>query len=99
MQFAVRRNYYRLLSHVSSNTGIQDDVEVERIGNRGGHCFEYLRNGLICNADLTLEPYIPQERSAKIWDLDHRCVNFEDVSKWATLVRSSDREGIDIAGG
>lgn len=33
-------------------------------------------------------------KTGKVWDVSHQCVDFESLSKWATLVRATDDEGI-----
>ncbi|KAK4493596.1 hypothetical protein PRZ48_015263 [Zasmidium cellare] len=42
-------------------------------GQHIGHCFEYLRQSLICNADLTLE------YTAVGWEVEHLCKNPKEV--------------------
>lgn len=48
-------------------------TEAELYGHHIGHCFDYLRQSLECNADLTLE------YTAVGWEVEHLCKNPKDV--------------------
>jgi hypothetical protein len=47
------------------------------------HCFEYLRQSLICLADSNLETMNYTERGISGWETKRTCANFEKLSKWA----------------
>lgn len=59
----------------------------------GSHCIEYIRQQLLCNPDLTLEPVDAQAHMLD-WGVERQCVSFEQVSEWARAERTSDDEGI-----
>lgn len=60
----------------------------------GSHCIEYIRQQLICNPDLTLEPVDMSNGNPKEWGIERRCLNFDEVSEWARTKRSNDEDGI-----
>lgn len=52
----------------------------EKVAHHSAHCFEYLRQGLMCNADTTLEGKTgagPGEGS------EHECVDYDALLAWA----------------
>ncbi|KAK8055069.1 hypothetical protein PG993_000296, partial [Apiospora rasikravindrae] len=61
----------------------------------GRHCFEYIRQALMCNPDLSLEPV--EEVTGRLiqWGFKRQCKNFTEISAWAYDMRASDNEGIE----
>jgi hypothetical protein len=52
----------------------------EEVAHHSAHCFNYVRQGLMCNADVTLEGKTdagPGEGS------EHECVDYDALLKWA----------------
>jgi hypothetical protein len=52
----------------------------EEVAHHSAHCFSYLRQGITCNADVTLEGKTeagPGEGS------EHECVDYDTLLKWA----------------
>ena len=47
------------------------------------HCFEYLRQSLICLADTNLEKLNYTTRGVSGWQTDRTCRNFDGVRAWA----------------
>ncbi|OTA62300.1 hypothetical protein K449DRAFT_433956 [Hypoxylon sp. EC38] len=43
----------------------------------------YIRQSLICNPDLTLEPFDTKMGKLKEWGINRRCINFGELSDWA----------------
>ncbi|KAM7206545.1 protein of unknown function (DUF3328) domain containing protein [Naviculisporaceae sp. PSN 640] len=77
---AIRRAYW------SAIDGVQYDRNVDTTHVR--HCIEYIRHGLMCNADTNLEPIIPEEGGATGFATEHKCRDFprlrDFVLEWAT---------------
>ena len=74
----------------------EDESEM---GYHIAHCFDYLRQGILCGGDLTLEG----NNTARFpgveipWGTTHRCVNWEAAREWAderTVVAFPDAIGI-----
>lgn len=53
---------------------------------RPDHCFDYLRQLIICNLDLTYEParvdLDGQRRVADGWDTAHQCKDWKAINDW-----------------
>jgi hypothetical protein len=52
----------------------------EEVGHHASHCFNYIRQGIMCSADTTLEGKTeagPGEGS------EHECVDYEALLEWA----------------
>jgi hypothetical protein len=47
------------------------------------HCFEYLRQSLICLADSNLEMMNYTARGISGWQTERTCRNFEELTDWA----------------
>ena len=83
----IRRAYY-------SNSTSQEDFDFGL--NRNGHsshCFEYLRQSLLCNADATIEPAGERVRGFLGWGFWRQCRNFEELKAWAEDARVFDAHG------
>lgn len=47
------------------------------------HCFDYLRQSLMCAADTNLEPVDLELGGVTGWKFQRTCRNFEAVKEWA----------------
>jgi hypothetical protein len=47
------------------------------------HCFEYLRQCIMCSADTTLEWIGPDETGTTGWGYEHTCKDFGAIYAWA----------------
>lgn len=47
------------------------------------HCFEYLRQSIICLADSNLEEMNYTARGVSGWQTERTCRNFKELSEWA----------------
>ena len=62
------------------------------------HCFDYLRQAIMCASDVTLE-HLQSGAEGVIasvdgWGTTHQCRNYQEVSDWATSFRVSGDGGI-----
>ncbi|KAK4206801.1 hypothetical protein QBC37DRAFT_300044, partial [Rhypophila decipiens] len=73
---SIRKHY----SALQSNTPLVDPVE-----NHVDHCFDYLRQAIMCSADMTLEKarVEPDGHRRKVdgWGTTHQCRNWGQVLK------------------
>ncbi len=46
------------------------------------HCFDYLRQGLMCAGDVTLEPLDEDMSGLHGWGAVHVCPRWEDIARW-----------------
>ena len=58
------------------------------------HCFDYIRQALICAADPTLEKRNDTISGVKGWGTTHQCRDFEALKKLTEEHRYSDEVGI-----
>lgn len=54
------------------------------------HCFDYLRQSLICAADTNLEPVNFELGGVTGWQFNRTCRDFEGIKKWAEVNRKWD---------
>lgn len=59
------------------------------------HCFDYIRQALICAADPTLEERDDNIGGVRGWGTVHQCRNFEYLKEWTEAHRYSDEGGIE----
>ena len=50
------------------------------------HCFSYIRQGIMCAGDMTLEAPdpnpVPGRNPLQGWETKHSCRKWEDLTKW-----------------
>ncbi|PQE31424.1 Tat pathway signal sequence protein [Rutstroemia sp. NJR-2017a WRK4] len=57
------------------------------------HCFDYLRQNLMCSADSTLEAFLeadgvtPRAQGSTGWGVVHKCRNFDELKAWTEEFR------------
>ncbi|TVY49867.1 Oxidase [Lachnellula occidentalis] len=63
-----------------------------------GHCFDYLRQGVMCAGDMTLEPVLQmgteEVQVVDGWGVEHRCRSFESMMGFAEGHRYLNTTGI-----
>ncbi|GAD93056.1 hypothetical protein AOR_1_1484164 [Paecilomyces variotii No. 5] len=85
--YLVRRAYY------STASGNEDfDFNIDRAPHVG-HCFDYLRQSLMCAADANLEPATQKINNNPDWGFDRQCRSYEEVKNWAEQWRVFDAHG------
>lgn len=82
----VREGYYSALE------GNVDQVSPAHLM----HCFDYLRQTIMCFGDTTLEwiPAPPNDIGSSGWGFEHTCRDFDVISRWAEDNRLKTSEGI-----
>ncbi|PMB73678.1 hypothetical protein BM221_001102 [Beauveria bassiana] len=60
------------------------------------HCFDYLRQTIMCFADTTLEwlPAPPRDTGSTGWGFEHKCRDFDAISRWVEDNRLKTTHGI-----
>ncbi|KAF9731313.1 hypothetical protein PMIN06_007402 [Paraphaeosphaeria minitans] len=84
-----------LVNHYIENMGaLGADLHLYHLD----HCFEYLRQALMCAADSNLEDVVVDERTgtavAPGWGTERVCRDFERLGRWSERWRASDDETI-----
>lgn len=89
IQYTLRRAYY--------STAKYGELEAFDFGrNRSEHtrhCFEYLRQSLMCSADSTIEPAGSRVDGFLGWGFRRQCRNYEELKNWAEESRVFDLSG------
>ncbi len=88
-------------------TSIKNPTEffyiLPQISHHWAHCFDYLRQSLMCAADGTLETVHTNGNSkgetmlagVEGWGMTHTCRDYKQVFDWAEEHRFNDELGID----
>jgi len=71
------------------------DIPNSPAGNELGphieHCFDYLRQAVLCHADLSLEPWVEDDgmtrkpKGSSGWGTLHQCRNWDNVLRWVDI--------------
>jgi len=63
------------------------------------HCFDYIRQALMCSGDTTLEKARTVDgkvaRGVDGWDVEHQCRDYDAIYAYAAAHRSNNLTGID----
>lgn len=72
---------------------------VPQLSHHWKHCIDYLRQALICNADVTLENLEMNGDnllgSVDGWGTTHMCRDWSAILEWVEKNRATDDAGID----
>lgn len=85
-QWSLRRTMYSMTRNASLE--FVDERHVR-------HCFDYLRQSLMCAADTTLEPVDPVLGGVTGWGVVRNCRRYNDLKSWAEDRRVSNASGFD----
>jgi len=87
----IRESYYASLQgrrpHIHGDEALPDEKLEESQVEHTGHCFDYLRQALMCAADMTLEwaaevPPGGVPFTVDGWGITHQCRNWNQVIGW-----------------
>ncbi|KAL4935902.1 hypothetical protein BDV06DRAFT_233879 [Aspergillus oleicola] len=92
--YLIRRAYYSELRSRSDSDAMMEDFDTG-IHRRPhvGHCFDYLRQSLLCHADSSLEPTNESVNDNLNWRFDKECRDYEEVKAWAAQWKVFDIQG------
>ncbi|KAK3176694.1 hypothetical protein OEA41_008019 [Lepraria neglecta] len=88
-QYTVRRALY---STTSEGTLEEFDLGKERKPHVA-HCFDYLRQGILCSADSSIEPAVDTVNGFLGAGFPRQCRDFEELKDWAEDHRALDAHG------
>ncbi|KAJ8062727.1 hypothetical protein OCU04_007991 [Sclerotinia nivalis] len=79
--------------HIQGDENLSDESAQESNKEHIGHCFDYIRQALMCSADMTIEwamemPDGKAPFTVDGWGITHTCRNWDDVLKWMAEHRS-----------
>lgn len=61
-------------------TGFAGTELTEEVAHHSAHCFDYLRQALMCAADTTLEG---KTEAGPGWGSEHECTDYDALLEWA----------------
>ncbi|KAH7092268.1 hypothetical protein FB567DRAFT_516880 [Paraphoma chrysanthemicola] len=76
----LRVGYYQ--AHQSSSRDSGNDHKAQHEPAHTRHCFDYLRQSIMCAADATLEPVVQELGGITGWSVERVCRRFEQLSAW-----------------
>ncbi|KAF2667311.1 hypothetical protein BT63DRAFT_426201 [Microthyrium microscopicum] len=85
-QYSLHGAYYNALSSKPMAHGGHEGHGAE---GHMGHCFDYLRQVLMCAADTNMEPLGADLGGASGWGSERTCRDYDAVVRWASKNRMS----------
>jgi hypothetical protein len=89
-----RTQYMTRAGYFSVRAGNLDEVHVEHLR----HCWDYLRQAIMCAGDTTLEWIPPPDEDGHTgstgWGYQHTCKDYSAIYQWAEKNRFHDRKAI-----
>ncbi|POS75824.1 hypothetical protein DHEL01_v205777 [Diaporthe helianthi] len=86
--YSTKHSFYQLLNHRPGDPPVEPNME------HLNHCWEYLRQGLMCNADVTLEWHKYGEQAGTGWGYQHDCKDWDAIIAWTEDHRMTNDYGI-----
>ncbi|OAA36146.1 hypothetical protein BBO_08318 [Beauveria brongniartii RCEF 3172] len=83
-KWSIHGNYYRK---------VDGDPDTDMSAAHMRHCFDYLRQGLMCASDTSLEPVDPKLGGVTGWGSERLCRDYQQVVAWAEDHRVSNLRG------
>lgn len=101
-QAMVRESYFALMQdrdpQIFAEESLSGKQKTASHSGHIGHCFDYLRQAIMCAADTTLEWAIPNKASVRTvdgWGVTHDCRSWDDAVDWTLKHRApQNRSGI-----
>lgn len=89
------RSYYDLLEHID-NPQQTRELPTEPGWNKEhlNHCWDYLRQNIMCAADVTLEWHRWNEKVETGWGYEHQCKDWDALTEWVLERRTSNNWGL-----
>lgn len=80
------------LGYFSAKAGNLDDVNTNHLT----HCWDYLRQAIMCHGDTTLEWLAapPNDEGSTGWGYRHQCRDYNAIFDWAEQNRVTDKQVI-----
>ncbi|KAK1639169.1 hypothetical protein BDP81DRAFT_480078 [Colletotrichum phormii] len=93
--------YYELIDRLNKNEAGKRELPTDPGWNSEhlNHCWDYLRQTIMCNADVTLEWRKYNEQVGTGWGYQHQCKDWDAIVAWAEKYRYSNNWGILRGGG
>ncbi|KAL4887399.1 hypothetical protein BJY04DRAFT_212436 [Aspergillus karnatakaensis] len=100
--WSIYQNYYEAL-HSRPDAQAQPHLESRPdsppVEPHMRHCFDYLRQSLMCASDSTFEPVDPKLGGVTGWGTERVCRDYAELRVWAEARRVSDGRGFSSGHG
>ena len=101
----LRKAYFNLILGVSADLftnpeSLLSEVQHQNHTHHIHHCFDYLRQSIMCSGDMTLESSAVEDDGSRItvdgWGVSHQCKNWDSI--WEYMLNNhSPHNNTDIA--
>lgn len=82
-----------IASSMTDDPEYQHSLDLDHVG----HCFDYIRQSIMCCGDMSLEanPFVNKEKHIAVdgWGVPHTCRDWDTMWEFTTKYRMSDRGG------
>lgn len=80
-----RESYYSTLSGIELRHGLVDNISdkahMEGYIGHIGHCFDYVRQSILCAGDMTIEKALTHPQNGDVIGV-HQCKDWEKAVEW-----------------
>ena len=73
-----------------NGTEVYDEMEPDHLRAHIRHCFDLLRQSLMCCGDASLEPYDSSLGGVTGWGFPKLCRDYDELKEWAERYRTND---------
>ncbi|KAK2056990.1 hypothetical protein LY76DRAFT_575289 [Colletotrichum caudatum] len=93
--YSTMRAYYELIDRIN-NPEQRRELPTDPGWNKEhlNHCWDYLRQNIMCAADVTLEWHRWNEKVETGWGYEHQCKDWDALTQWVLERRTSDNWGL-----
>ncbi|KAI1262687.1 hypothetical protein F5Y18DRAFT_149700 [Xylariaceae sp. FL1019] len=84
--WSIHQSFYTILHKNPTEADMQDFPHIR-------HCFDYIRQALMCSADTSLEPVDLVLGGVTGWNGTHICRDFSSVARWSEHHRTNNLRG------
>ncbi|KJZ77473.1 hypothetical protein HIM_03197 [Hirsutella minnesotensis 3608] len=89
----IRENYFGVVQGQASGADTSSPEAQQQLSKQiahVNHCFDYLRQAVMCNGDMTLEWATPEGKSMDGWNIDHQCRSWDQAVDWTLRHKAPD---------
>lgn len=78
----LRESFFAATQHRKPNISAEKHLDGPQLHQAHSehvlHCFDYLRQSIMCCGDLSLEWAVPDRITVDGWNIPHRCQSFDE---------------------
>ncbi|TKW52252.1 hypothetical protein CTA1_11000 [Colletotrichum tanaceti] len=94
--YSTMRSYYDVLDYINNPHRGARELPTDPVWNKEhlNHCWDYLRQNIMCAADVTLEWHRWNEKVETGWGYEHQCKDWDALTEWVLERRTSNNWGL-----